>query len=318
MANVAILNYCNLKCPYCFADDMIKEKSTSISIEDYRKTLEYLARTPENHVGIIGGEPTLHPYFDQILQETNKYCVELNTGATLFTNGIELDKYMPKIGDRIGILVNCNSPKTVSEDLYSKMMDTLEHCYMMSWFDHRVNIGCNIYPGLDDYSYIWGIIDKYHINHLRTSVVSPGGCYQSMRDNKLKYYMTMKPIYVKFCEDAIKHHCKLNMDCGHIPSCYFSMEEKEIIREATDRYEPFQFCEPVIDIYNYKAIPCFGQFCEGVDIRDFENIIEVRRYLTAKYTLPHVDRNHYGKCATCKKAELLQCSGGCLSFRKEE
>mgnify|MGYP003313974964 CR=1 FL=1 len=66
MANIAILNYCNLKCEYCFADDMIQEESTSIIIEDYQRILEFLSRGPQNYVGIIGGEPTLHPEFIEI------------------------------------------------------------------------------------------------------------------------------------------------------------------------------------------------------------------------------------------------------------
>ena len=69
MANIAIINYCDLKCKYCFADDMIKEKSVTITLDDYRKILDFLSRTPKNHIGIIGGEPTLHPHFDDILKE---------------------------------------------------------------------------------------------------------------------------------------------------------------------------------------------------------------------------------------------------------
>ena len=56
---VEITKACNLKCKYCFADDMIQEESTCISIDDYRRVLEFIARTPKNHIGIIGGiEPT--------------------------------------------------------------------------------------------------------------------------------------------------------------------------------------------------------------------------------------------------------------------
>ena len=53
MANIAVTNYCNLKCPYCFADDMICEEKRHITMDELRHTLSWLARTPKNHVGII-------------------------------------------------------------------------------------------------------------------------------------------------------------------------------------------------------------------------------------------------------------------------
>lgn len=315
MANIAIINFCNLKCEYCFADDMIHEKSKVISLDDYRKMLEFMSRTPENHIGIIGGEPTLHPQFEDILKETNKYCREVNTSATLFTNGIKLKPFIPLIGDRIGLLVNCNSPKFVPSNLYSEMISTLDKFNELSMFDRRVNIGCNIYPTLDDYSYIWEFVDKYHIHHIRHSVVSPGGKFMHMRNDKEAYYLSMKKKYIDFCKDAIKHKCELGLDCGRIPECYFTSEERAIADEATHGYH-VDFCEPVIDITSdFKAVSCFGAYNAGsVDIRDFNNIMEVRRYLTANMSFPAAKANCTGRCTTCKKHDLMQCSGGCLGF----
>lgn len=315
MANIAIINFCNLKCEYCFADDMIHEKSKVISLEDYRKMLEFMSRTPENHIGIIGGEPTLHPQFEDILKETNKYCREVNTSATLFTNGIKLKPYIPLLGDRIELLVNCNSPKFVPSNLYSEMISTLDKFNELSMFDRRVNIGCNIYPSLDDYSYIWEIVDKYHIHHIRHSVVSPGGKFMHMRNDKESYYLSMKKKYIDFCKDAIKHKCELGLDCGRIPECYFTTEERAIADEATHGYH-VDFCEPVIDITSdFKAVSCFGAYNAGsVDIRDFNTIMEVRRYLTANMSYPAAKANCTGRCTTCKKHDLMQCSGGCLGF----
>jgi sulfatase maturation enzyme AslB (radical SAM superfamily) len=42
MANIAITNYCNLKCSYCFANDMINESHKTMSIENNIKILKYL------------------------------------------------------------------------------------------------------------------------------------------------------------------------------------------------------------------------------------------------------------------------------------
>lgn len=313
MANIAIVNYCNLKCKYCFADDMICEESQSISLEDYRTILSFLARTPKNHVGIIGGEPTLHPRFKDILKETNKYCREVNTSATLFTNGIELDEYLPFIGERIGILINCNTPEYQPSDLFKKQRDTLDHLHELSWFDKKANCGCNIYPKCEDYGYMWDIVDRYHLDHIRTSVVSPAATFAEWRKNKEGYYNLMKPIFLQFCKDAIKHNCKLNLDCGHIPMCYFDMDEADLVREACTNTDQ-DFCEPVVDITpSFKATACFGSY-DPVDIRDFNNLFELERYLLIKKSLPKAEANCTGKCTTCKKHKLLQCQGGCLGF----
>ena len=316
MANIAINNYCNLRCRYCFADDMIHEENKSITIDDLRKILAFLSRTPKNRVGIIGGEPTLHPHFSEIMKEVNRYCRELNTGATLFTNGTNLEKYLPDIGERTGLLINVNSPKYTPPEEYQKTMAVLEHLADLSWFDMRANIGCNIYPGLDDYTYIWEITDRYHIDHVRTSVVSPGGCFANMRNDKEKYYMDMKPVFLEHCKNAIEHHCRLNMDCGHIPDCYFTAEEAEIVRTACEQPKN-SFCEPVVDITSdFRATSCFGAY-DPVDIRDFDDIIELERYLMAKKVLPKAEKNGNGRCASCRKHELLQCQGGCLGFAEE-
>ena len=72
MANISIVNYCNLKCPYCFANDMIDNNRYTMTSDELVKILDLMGRTNE-YVGIIGGEPTLHPKFDEILNLFKEY-----------------------------------------------------------------------------------------------------------------------------------------------------------------------------------------------------------------------------------------------------
>ena len=314
MANIAITNICNLKCEYCFAEDMIHEPSSSISLEDFDKILEFTSRTSNNYIGIIGGEPTLHPHFDEIIKRVNLYCRENNTNATLFSNGIELKKYIPLLSERIGLLINCNSPDKMSTEQYSKLISTLDEMYELSMFDTRVTCGCNVHPGCDNYYWIWEIVDKYNLPHIRCSVVSPGGCYRDMRSDKELYYNIMKPIFIEFCKQAAEHNCSLNMDCGKIPFCYFSTEEKEIVSKVCCNYNERYFCHPVIDItQGFKATACFGCY-DPVDIRDFNTLEELEDYLFVNKNLVRYKSNCTGKCTLCKKHELFQCQGGCLGF----
>lgn len=315
--NIAIINYCNLKCPYCFADDMIQEESKCLSVDDFKKILDFACRTPRNYIGIIGGEPTLHPQFKEILAEVNKYCKQFDTGATLFTNGINLEPYLADISERIGILINCNSPKYMGAEKFSKQRKVLDHLDMLSWFDSRVTIGYNLFIGDDDRSFIWDIVDRYHINHVRTSVSAPGGIYIDWRNRKEEYYQTMKPKFLEFCREAIEHHCILNVDCNHIPDCYFDDNEMELIMQACGpEHEGIceKFCNPVIDITpDFKATACFGSY-DPVDIRDFNCIDDLERHLLLKKSYIRALANNQGKCSTCKLHENMQCQGGCLGF----
>jgi sulfatase maturation enzyme AslB (radical SAM superfamily) len=313
MANIAIVNYCNLKCPYCFADDMIQEKKTAMTIDDFCKVLEFISRTPKNYIGIIGGEPTLHPNFREIIKEVNKYCKEVDTGATLFTNGINLEPYIADLGERIGLLINCNGPEWQSPELFKKQREVLDHLDSLSWFDQRATCGCNIHPGQKDYSYFWDIVDRYKLDHVRVSVVSPAAQYECYRSDKEAYYEMMKPIFIDFCKEAIKRRVVLNIDCGHIPMCYFTMEEREIVEQCCDGLGQ-EFCHPVVDITpDFKATACFGAY-EPVDYRDFNDLDELERYLLLTRNYVRAQANCTGKCTTCKKHELLQCQGGCLGF----
>lgn len=66
MPNIILTEYCNLKCPYCFASTMIEEAKDykNITMEQLDNILNWLYPTAiegEFGIGLIGGEPLLHP-----------------------------------------------------------------------------------------------------------------------------------------------------------------------------------------------------------------------------------------------------------------
>ena len=106
MANIAITKYCNLKCPYCFAETMMTEEDKkNIDLNLLKDILEWLKCTPHERIGLIGGEPTLHPQFKEILSIVNNHCEQNDSKSILFTNGIELEKYLPYISPKMSILI---------------------------------------------------------------------------------------------------------------------------------------------------------------------------------------------------------------------
>ena len=42
MANIAVINYCNLRCPYCFANDyIVEEEKQLMTISQLNRILEF-------------------------------------------------------------------------------------------------------------------------------------------------------------------------------------------------------------------------------------------------------------------------------------
>lgn len=324
MPNIAILNYCNLKCPYCFADDMIQQKKKIMSLDSFREILDYLAQSHSHErIGIIGGEPTLHPEFIKIINEVNQYCLREDVDATIFSNGIELEKYLPMLGSRTSILLNCNAPENQTEEQYAKMVKCLDTAYQLNLlkYEAKIVLGCNIYLERTDYSYLWNLVDRYSLDVVRCSVCAPGGCYTKEwrhQDKKEEYYQRLKPVFMSFVRDAVRHRVKLILDCNQIPSCMLTEDEQLLINSITA--EPrYPFCEPVVDINpDLKATTCFGTYDidigKDVFIKDFANMDELRRYLLLEKQLPRIKNNGTGACAECELYKLYRCQGGCLSF----
>ncbi|MCS5544672.1 MAG: hypothetical protein NZ731_01910, partial [Gammaproteobacteria bacterium] len=68
--NIILNSYCNLKCNYCFADEYMEEtvKTPGKSMDFDFFTGDVLPRVKTaSLINFMGGEPTLHPRFNDIL-----------------------------------------------------------------------------------------------------------------------------------------------------------------------------------------------------------------------------------------------------------
>lgn len=319
MANIAITKYCNLRCPYCFAETMLEERETkNISIKRFKEILDWIKPIEEERIGIIGGEPTLHPQFSQILFILNHFCSLYNKESIIFTNGIYLNKYINQISDKTSVLININSPNFMSKDQFNDLNNTLNTLFKkekLQGFNPQYHIGCNICSDIKDYSFLWNIVDKYEIKNIRVSVCAP--TKQKDQKDKEFYYNNIKPIFLNFVKEAKKRNIGLGADCNQIPRCFYDDFELRLVDLILN--EQNSLCEPVIDINaDFKACSCFGSYEHLIDCREFNNIKELKNYFLGKVNYPKMlANNSNNKCKKCKQHQLLQCQGGCLSFSQK-
>lgn len=313
MPNIILTEYCNLQCPYCFASKMIEEKTDdtkNISLEQLDIILKWLlpSTTSLERIGLIGGEPTLHPQFKEILGKINSFNEFTNTPSIVFTNGINLSEFLPVIGPNMSILINVN--KLTGKPL-NKLNSVLDEINYLNWFKiDKVILGCNLYQDENTYSYFWDIIDKYpDISKIRMSITAPNN--KELRANKELYYTKMKPILLQFLEETKKRKIKIDYDCNQIPLCLLNDEEQNLINQLG---EFNNFCDPVIDITpDFKATCCFGVYNTPIQCNNFNNIEELFRYFKNQMVIRTIN-NNTSMCKDCKKLQLVQCQGGCLSF----
>lgn len=93
--HIEITNACNLQCANCTRYVGHHREPYFMSLEEVRRSIESLVDFPGN-IGIMGGEPTLHPEFSEIL----KILVELITDKKrrgLWTDGYKYSKYINQI-----------------------------------------------------------------------------------------------------------------------------------------------------------------------------------------------------------------------------
>ena len=72
MANIMITKRCNLNCEYCFANEFVNDeeaKKSDISIDRFKEIMDFiLGDGTVKEIGLIGGEPTCHHNFKELLK----------------------------------------------------------------------------------------------------------------------------------------------------------------------------------------------------------------------------------------------------------
>lgn len=140
MANVMMTDVCNLRCPYCFANEFVNKNKNEISEDAFDKAVEFIIGDgTHNTVGLIGGEPTVHSQFEYLMRKLIKD--ERIEGIMLYTNGILIDRFWDVIcHPKIHLLINCNSPKDIGEKQYASLLKNLDTLFNQKMCGDRVTL----------------------------------------------------------------------------------------------------------------------------------------------------------------------------------
>lgn len=88
-----ITNRCNLKCKHCCNDSSLLAEN-GLSKEEIFNLIDDLKKINVSSIYLTGGEPTVTPYFDEIIEYIN---LKKGIDLVLATNGFEISKHIESI-----------------------------------------------------------------------------------------------------------------------------------------------------------------------------------------------------------------------------
>lgn len=327
MANIMLTDACNLNCPYCFANEFVNKNKNEISFENYLKAKEFILKDGTKGFGLIGGEPTLHSHFKDILVDiVNDERIE---SVILYTNGLMCNQYLNELTHwKFKYLINLNSAEDIGMTLFNKVCKNLEIMVNERYLSDRITLGINFYKSNQNYDYIITLLKKFNFKKVRMSISVPN--VDTLKNkNAHVYFLEMKDVIKSFFYDCLDNGIIPFYDCNKMPSCLITHEETNKFREVLKKYrnEELNFnnsiitdiveCRPVIDIrQDLTAVRCFGlSDVSKVHINHFHNLTELRQYYINEFDTYAYSTSYTKECINCYKRKTLKCSGGCLAFK---
>lgn len=322
MANIMLTKRCNLRCPYCFAEEFVGKSSEDITIDNFEKALDFALTNPDEEIGLIGGEPTVHSQFKEILEiiiHDNRVRM-----CTLFTNGILINKYIKQLSHpKFKLLINCNPPTDMGEKSFQIMKENIKLFVNEFYMQERITLGINMYKVDFEYDYILELLEMCSFQYVRTSVSIPNS-NEITKMTSLEYFKIMKPRVLEFFHELLNKGIIPFYDCNAIPKCIFTPIEIKVLEQmiqATGLEDNNLLCDvtacsPVIDILpDLNIIRCFALSEFKAKAADFNNIFEARAYFNNCFdTLAfHVYATEI--CIECFYKKTMKCSAGCFAFK---
>ena len=257
----------------------------------------------QDMVSLLGGEPTLHSQFKEIVE----YFSNKGFPIKIFTNGVTsgLRSILDLALDDIRIILNLNEPASYN----SKEWQQIEkNCQA---FTSNIALSFNVYKPDFDWTYLkeailgWGM-DKFIRIGIAQPIKGMKNAYLQDKDTKMAAQRL-----VAMAEDLAEDGISIGFDCG-FRSCDFTREELGILAQCGTG---FLFdCKPVLDIGpDLMTWRCFPfSVGPGVKLTDFGSFKELEQFYTDKW-LEIQKTGNTEKCPTCDNLEIASCGGGCLS-----
>lgn len=305
MLNLFLSYHCNLDCSYCFAKGFCREYPQPLTPADFSRFMRWLIRHDIGRLGLLGGEPTLHPHFSDFLASLSDNGIE----TVLFTNAL-FDPALRKGIHRhtSNIVVNCNPFSSLSlsqQELWCSNMAALRDsgCH--------ITFSKNFAKDALDYSHVLTACAEYGVTHVRYDITRP----HSRRSNNYYEWPDSRDIVsaiLDFTQAAQAQGIRTGLDCC-LPECHFTEQELRFLKHRSTKFNTV--CFPSLDVHPDLSISyCLPlKHINAADVTTFNGELALFAYFAEAVRSLRSTPAHES-CMNCNSFNL-RCQGGCLALR---
>jgi MoaA/NifB/PqqE/SkfB family radical SAM enzyme len=304
MANISLTSACVRHCDYCFARGAVPTPSTYMSVDTFEDTLALLERSAVEEARLLGGEPTLHPQFVELVDR----ALERGFRITVFSSGIMPERVLERLQaippERLLVLVNVTPSRSDPEDYPIKLERTLAR------LGPRAQVGLTVasvatLSGLPEkrrWVEDYGLVRRIRIG-LAQPVANGENCWL-----KPRAYAPAGQRIALFAESVAREGLRLELDCGCVP-CMFPPDLLPALRAP----DLGRRCGAIPDILpDGSAVACYPLAGLARTPRDGIADLELlRRELNGRLR-PYRAAGVFRDCARCPLRAQGLCHGGCL------
>lgn len=299
LVNISLTTKCNNHCPYCFQGDS-HNLNLELSIENYKKILQWSKDYPKDYIQLLGGEPTLYSNLSEIIRISDEYNKKISLITNLLgqNNNIELIKNPSIASILINTTYDDNKKKIF---LYNMNLIKDTPCYKSFSITLMPNKNNNI-------KYIKRIIELLtlfpEIEELRIGLMTP--CPEL---NNFFIYNYSEDVIFLIKKLHITNLKKITFDCSvnlcELDFSLFKLLNENQINNLSIDLLNITCPGPCIDILpNLDIKYCYSMsnFFPTKNIKDFNNYNEAYSYynsLNEEYQIRNT------KCLNCKNFPII-------------
>jgi len=303
VTNLVVSSVCNRHCAYCFTLDQVPPGRRFLSLRAFEEHLAFLDRSGIDRVRLLGGEPTLHPRFPELVSRARR----AGKAVTVFSNGLMPPPALACLEalptQECTVVVNV-TPGGSARTL-ERQRETLRR------LGKRAMPGLNLYRTDLAPGFLLDLVAETACRAVvRLSMAHPvlSGRNRFIHPGQ---YRTIGARVASLAGPAAAAGVRLELDCGFV-RCMFSEAELESLHRA--EADVGWRCNPLLDLdlegRVLHCLPLAGLL--SLPVAPGANVESLRAELEAQVR-PYRQAGVYRECSTCTFKAAGDCSGGCLA-----